>query len=237
MRKQRRRNRRSVQQTQDLSPIVEQVPKDDNSQAHLTADKSGDKREKLEVGMLRWTRVVGVFTAVLAALGAIQCWAFIQSERAFIAPAAFRLTTDELKPNVPVVLNLEIKNSGKSTGFVKELNITTWFYEKSRSLPDEPKYLKGRDISPGPIVAGTAYKVRFEIGGLNSAPQLILTDADVGRIKDGRLRLFLVGFISYVDDFTIYGERRLGFCAVYNPDGDSSTRFDSCPNKGYTYVR
>ena len=35
--------------------------------------------------MVRWTRAVGIFTFALAVVAALQFWAFVQSERAFLS--------------------------------------------------------------------------------------------------------------------------------------------------------
>jgi hypothetical protein len=54
-------------------------PKTDNEIARLEEEMS-----RAERGMLYWSRVVGVFTAVLAVIGLFQAYAFIESERAFL---------------------------------------------------------------------------------------------------------------------------------------------------------
>src|SRR5437899_850224 len=62
------------------------------------------------------------FTAVLCVVGGLQYWAFVKSERAFVAPAS---TDFGIKDTVGVKLlpmYLELRNSGKSTATIKELS-------------------------------------------------------------------------------------------------------------------
>jgi len=132
---------------------------------------------------------------------------------------------------------MEIKNSGKSTGFISALNISGKFVPAREQLPERPEYTKSNEISPGPIVAGGSYKIRNEPQGFKDEPHLVLTDADVSALKRGDFIFYIYGAISYTDEFSIFGERRTGFCARYNPEGDAATSFDNCPDKNYTYAR
>ena len=56
--------------------------------------------------MIRFTWWVAVFTFCLACVGFIQVWAFIQSERAFVAASAFQFADNGPLANIPLVLNI-----------------------------------------------------------------------------------------------------------------------------------
>jgi hypothetical protein len=68
--------------------------------------------------MLRWTRVVDFFTAMLVVVGGIQAWAFIQSERATLAIIKFRVDAYPPTPEDPFTVILTIKNGGKSAATI-----------------------------------------------------------------------------------------------------------------------
>ena len=96
----------------------------------------------------KFTFVLAIFTVLLALVSCLQVWAFIQSERAFL----FVLTPKfdgGFAPHKPLVLLADIKNSGRSTGFINDFNVTLKVVASNDKLPREPKYKKGAATAPG----------------------------------------------------------------------------------------
>jgi hypothetical protein len=229
-----------AKKTDNPAPATQPVPKNDAPHPNPSSNthhENSTQAEKFNRGMLRWTRVVGAFTAVLAVVGGLQTYAFIQSERAFAALAAIRIGGNEVTPQKAVVLMLEIKNSGKSTAFIENASTTAVFLKASETLPAKPQYMPTPDVSPGPVLANGIVNVRSDVRGFNGEQRLILTEADVIAIKNGAFKFYVIGYVSYIDEFTIFGPRINGFCAFYNPGGDANTHFDNCGERAYTYSR
>ena len=64
--------------------------------------------------MLNWTRVVGVFTAVLAIVGGIQAWAFIQSERSFLYFQVDGISPFPIPADKPLSVGIGVINTGRA---------------------------------------------------------------------------------------------------------------------------
>jgi hypothetical protein len=95
----------------------------------------------LDRAMVRWTSVVGVFTFVLAIVGGIQAWAFIQSERAEIFPEVESVAPFEADKSPMVTLSTW--NTGRSQAFITEIKVKGWFGD----LSDSPDYADSETIS------------------------------------------------------------------------------------------
>jgi hypothetical protein len=112
-----RKHYRPVDGTKAPAPDSKPVPKNDTPNLNQTPAKTETKEtagnENFDVAMLRWTRVVGLFTAVLAIVGAVQAWSFIQSERAYLTVTNPSFI-DGFVPNKQMVLMFLIKNTGRS---------------------------------------------------------------------------------------------------------------------------
>jgi hypothetical protein len=235
----RRHHSQPTKQAHNPAPVIETIPKDNapNSDPRpAPRGKDNEATQKLEKGMLRWTRVVGVFTSVLAIVGGIQAWAFIQSERAFLSLAAMQFDGVHLAAEKRVTILVDVKNSGRSTGFVTDFNITTTITPSATKLPKIPDYQQGPGIAVGPIVAAGTKKVIANPRGLNNAPTLILPQDVAASIKSKTLLVYIFGYISYTDEFTLFGPRKSGFCYLYIPDRGNESIFDDCPYAEYTYA-
>jgi hypothetical protein len=71
--------------------------------------------DRSERGMLRWTRIVGLFTIVLAILAGVQAYSFIESERAFLTVQGVDFANGE--PTIAphgLSLVVTLKNVGKA---------------------------------------------------------------------------------------------------------------------------
>ena len=76
----------------------------------------------LDRSMVRWTRVVGAFTAFLAIVAGLQFWAFIQSERAFLSVAGLTINGGFPQAGDPSVrVFVQVKNSGRNIASLNTL--------------------------------------------------------------------------------------------------------------------
>ena len=180
--------------------------------------------------MVRWTRIVGLFTASLAVVAGLQFWAFVQTERAFLS--VVNLAIDGGLPgigNQSVRVFFQIKNSGRSTGFPDRSVLAMRF----GPLPSKPVYGVEPQLAALPVpVDGIAINHDMVILG---GP---LSKADVEGVKAGTIRMSLFGYISYSDTFWFFGNRTTAFCFNYTPMPmpPGASQFDTCPERGYTYV-
>jgi hypothetical protein len=179
--------------------------------------------------MVRWTRAVGVFTAVLALVAALQFWAFVQSERAFLSVPSMAFEGGVLPqagdPS-PLVM-LQLRNGGRSTAVFDRL-VFNQAYGPRQPMSQKLEYKEAQSqlSAPSPIPAGATIPVRDHLD--------MFTQEDIGAIKTGKNRLALFGYISYTDAFWLFGNRATGYCFTYSP---TESQWITCPERAYTYVR
>ena len=161
-------------------------------------------------------------------VGALQTWAFVVSERAFLTVGNF--TVSSIAPDVPLAAVFSLKNTGKSVGSIIDLNIAF-----SKSLAPKPDYstaLSGLYI--GPILPGAENPQIYRPN--NNAPLWKLTQTEIDDIKSAKQQLFIYGFMRYADDFWLFGTKVTGFCYLLNPS-TPGIAFEACNNPAYTYAR
>lgn len=105
-----------------------------------------------------------------------------------------------------------------------------------RALPQEPQYktINDRANLPAQILSGTSVSGTITITGEDGKP-MILTLDDVRQIMDGTIKLYIYGWTTYTDDFTLFGPVRRGYCGVYNPKGPPGNDFEGCGKPSYIY--
>lgn len=213
-------------------PDSKAIPKHDAPDAEQASSKAETKEsESFDLAMLRWTRVVAVFTAVLAIVGSIQAWAFIQSERAAVYVQIDGITPLPIIADKPFSVQTGFVNTGRGQAFISAGQINVWI---GKSLPEKPHFVGDQF---GPKGAIPAQGKRFSSMPLNQP----LNWAQVDAIARGDLKLYIFGFAKYTDDFSIFGgEHTVGFCGVYNPRGYNppstpGAPIDDCDNPNYTY--
>ena len=192
--------------------------------------------------MVRFTWWVAAFTFSLGCVGVLQAWAFIQSERAFVAVEAINFASGDLVPDQPMAFILTFRNSGKSTAFVDDIVLTDFIATAKDDLPETPVYRKlpqhSQPSYPGPVIAGGSSSFTiFLLNEMTGKPMTI--DAwDIGFIKSGERTLYVFGYVPYTDEFSIYGFREMGFCYFFNRISDPTiSRFTTCKQRAYTYAR
>jgi hypothetical protein len=179
--------------------------------------------------MALWTKVVGIFTGVLVVVGCVQACSFIQSERASVYVNIEQIS--QIAADKPISASLTFINAGRSQAFITKGKATLSFFYK---VPDQPPL---KDIPFNLAGAIPAQGTRYWPVGPSKEP---LNWAQVDEIETGRMKIYIYGYASYTDDFTVFGPRTIGFCGVYSPGTQTMAQippFDECPNTNYVYYR
>jgi hypothetical protein len=213
-------------------PSPEGVPENHAPYADHSSAESKHQPEPsspFDIAMLRWTRVVAVFTAVLACVGGIQAWAFMQSERASLYVNINSIDPSPILPARPFSVRMTIVNTGRAQAFIVEQKVKIWV---GLNLPEKPDLTDIKYTVRGPVPAGGS---RYLVNGPLSPTLTGFQIEDIGR---GLLKFYIFGYVKFTDDFTFFGPHTIGFCAIYDPAGkspDGGLPINQCDNPNYTY--
>jgi hypothetical protein len=176
-------------------------------------------------------------TLILCIVGVFQVWAFIQSERAFVAVSAADFAASKIWGVKFLPMSVTLNNGGKSTAEIED--IAAAIAHELRPIPwyGEAAKFAFPPITPG----GTNTRVlRFDNGGETGWPENIPDE-----IRTGKRRFYIYALVKYRDDFSwsIFAPKETGFCFAYipesglSPQGGSLPSFQTCPEKAYTYAK
>jgi hypothetical protein len=176
------------------------------------------------------------FTAILALSTVMQVYAFIESERAFLSIKGGNIEGVRPMGDLPLVLEFQIHNSGRSSAFIDSMNATAQI--GTDDLPEYPAYSAGgRSAVRGPVIAGGDYQAKFSPKGTDGKPYII-SDAAIEQINIGIMKLYVFGYIRYRDEYSKFGVREVGYCFLFNPRNDATrTVFDDCGYPNYIYAK
>jgi hypothetical protein len=206
-------------------------PNTNESPGSTKADQQASK-ESFDRSVLRWTKVVGVFTGVLAVVGIIQAWAFIQSERSFVYAYADSISPNQVTPDQPFQVTIAVRNDGKSEAFISDFNVTYLLTDKI--LPPTPSYQYPTAFAMnGPIVAGARYDGIMSPKVPNGLPAAFGSDM-LALLKEGKESFYIFGWVKYSDAFTWFGDKTTGFCGNWRA---VDNKFYDCGVSAYTYAR
>jgi hypothetical protein len=180
--------------------------------------------------IIRFAWWLAAFTFSLAAVTLLQSLAFIQSERAALYVNVENVTPLPFIADKPFAIELAYLNIGRAQAFMLEGKANAQVH---KSLPEMPVFEATSSIMRGAVPAqGRRY---FWTASMDR----LLNWAEVAEIERGTLKLYIFGYAKYVDDFSIFGPRTVGFCGVYNPAGHSSIpgriAIEECDNPNYVY--
>ena len=215
------------------APATQPVPEGHGPDASPRPEESKcEKRpsDQFDLAMLRWTRVVAVFTVVLACVGAVQTWAFIQSERASLYVNILSIEPFPIQPARPFSIRLSVTNTGRSQASIVETKTKVWV---SLNLPEKPDLTDVKFRAVGGLVP--AGGTRFFINGPLTPALTGFQIEDIGR---GLLKLYIFGYVKFKDDFSVFGTQSLGFCGIYDPfakSTDGGIPINQCDNANYAY--
>lgn len=184
----------------------------------------------------RFAGWVARLTLVLCVIGAIQAWAFIISERAFVFLTPDTLSPSPLQSGKQIVIGISVHNTGKSEGLL--LGSNTTFIMLETPLPETPAYTYNPnrfEAIPGQVGAGIAFDGTIAPKAPNGSPGTLSTD-QITAINSGQIRLYVFGWVEYKDAYSVFGSRKTGFCAVYSPTNPADHAFNNCGRSKYTYV-
>lgn len=175
---------------------------------------------------------VAKFTFILCFVGAMQVWAFVESERAFIYPWV-TLSQNALSVGKQIVVTLNTHNGGHSGAFLVDANVTY----SLEPLPKEPHYIRG-DVNAvsGPLPAGMAVRGETPLHGTDGKP-LIPDQTAIDALTNGTIPFYVFGWVKYTDAFSWFGPKISGFCGKYTPGHSPDNAFYNCGQPAYVYAR
>jgi hypothetical protein len=218
------------------APEPQGVPENNAPNPDPSPKPNEDKQlDAVDKAMVRWTRAVGVFTGVLAIVGVVQSWAFIQSERAALYVNVEAIIPNPIVADKPITVAITVFNKGRSQAFITDGRAELGFYYYD--IPDKPTFKKPIYPLNGPIPSDKGYR-HWQIG-----PSDVLNWAQVEEIEIGRTKVAVFGYVTYVDDFTMFGPRSVGFCGIYDSKPEQQKNilpvppFSECGKPAYVYYK
>lgn len=197
--------------------------------ARYTANPEQDWPREHSEKLVRFNGGLLAATVGLVILGGMQFWGLYASQRGFLHLESLSLKSLPVggKPTAWA----GIRNSGKSTAFVSNGNVSWKFLSRNIELPKVPEYFAGDagDSLSGPFVPEETIGVEW-ISGLDvkSATQQLVDD-----IKSGDVLIYIYGYITYRDTFKLFSHTSK-FCGVYDAKTPlSDNQFSRCKNKNY----
>lgn len=199
----------------------------DHFQAYIeNQDRYESGKRRREIATIAGLLVTAAFTIALVIVGGLQTYAFVASERAFVAPTATNFTNGFVVGENPLQMWIAMRNGGKSVATIEELVVAI-----THELPPKPEYHTAQKIAFPPILAQDT--MRRSVGFVTGWPQPI-----IDKIASGELKFYIFGVIRYRDDFSWLVPRETGFCFRYIPGSVSGPHvFDTCREPQYTYTR
>lgn len=182
--------------------------------------------------IVRLTSWIALFTGFLVVVGGFQGWAFVQSERGFMHLEDIQLRPLSIGTPVSAVATLE--NSGRSITEIMGYNISWKFLDNSLDLPDIPQYYTGNGT---PITGSFVPDEEIKTIWTSRDSQNFATDKLISDIKLGKVRVFVYGYMTYKDSFSLlFGRRVTRFCAVYDATINVvASHFGRCGKRDYEY--
>jgi len=179
------------------------------------------------------TSLLVIANMLLVAVTAIQGWAFIQSERASIAPVRIRIVPVPLAPG-RLVIEADIQNAGRQTATVSS-SVIGWSIDTK--LPAQPDY--GSDTVFHAIILPNVIRTIGVFAKNSDGSPVVLTNEQIQAINNGQISLRIYGRIIYGDQFSrIFGDQTIGYCDVYTPTNTPPVgMFNECGDPQYTYAR
>jgi type II secretory pathway pseudopilin PulG len=147
-------------------------------------------------------------------------------ERAYVKLSHKTGLTSE--PTGLFFVKMQAKNTGRTPATVTDMRVKPVLLSNADNLSPEPNYeRKGSDTHKAFLVAnGSAY----------FGDNFSITPSQLAQVNDGTLKLYLIGYVDYIDAF---GERhRGGYARLYDPSqpGPDNNLF-FVTEDGYNYDR
>ena len=125
-------------------------------------------------------------------------------------------------------VRMRAKNTGRTPASVTDMRVKPVLTPKAKSLPAKPNYKrKGGDTTHKAFLVanGSAY----------FGDNFSITPSELEQVKDGTLKLYLIGYVDYIDAF---GERhRGGYARIYDPQPGVPNNLGFVAQDGYNYDR
>ena len=185
-------------------------------------------------GLLRWDKVA-FFTFLLTIVTGISVWSFIQSERGSAYPLGISLIPDgRVTEGNIIAFKIKVRSGGKEA--VQIIGGNAGMANPRKPLPADPLYDSGEQswqmiLLPGDFAYLTSIPTQ-------QGAKMSFGPTDIPDINAGRLNIWLYGYITYRDRFSVLlGPTTVGYCFHYNPDNDPALgMFDACGSAKYVYI-
>lgn len=124
-------------------------------------------------------------------------------------------------------VNMQAKNTGRTPANITEMRVKPVLLSNGESLPSRPNYERqGSQTRKAFLVADMA--VYF-------GDTFSVTPAQAEQINDGTLKLYLIGYVDYIDAFGQH--HRGGYARLYDPQPGLSNNLAFVTEGGYNYDR
>ncbi|HWY61160.1 MAG TPA: hypothetical protein VNW15_04610 [Rhizomicrobium sp.] len=180
----------------------------------------------------RLTGYIACLTLVLAIVGVIQAWAFIQSERAFVFESLENITPFPLIHDQPLTVSISVQNAGRTEAEITGANFT--YLVTDKALPPKPAYVNGgSNALPHEIAAGATYRGSFLPQAFDGKVRASFPQEAINKIISGEIQVYIFGWIKYRDTFSIFGSKETAFCGMFIPSNAAATQFNTCAEEAY----
>jgi hypothetical protein len=197
---------------------------------------------RAERGMLCWTKIVGVFTAVIAIIGGFQWYAFVESERAFLVVTGIHYVGGE-PTSGPGGYNMLIiiKNVGKHVATDAHMIVTPGFFIVNKELAEEPTYDSAHSIVKViPPITPFSDLILTATANVPDAPDPMTAEQRLSGVLHGDIPVRIWGLVEYNKGYPSWHSGQTGFCFEYIPADkrfSQQQRFQVCQKQKYTYTR
>jgi len=233
------------QGTKENPFVVKRIDAEETQERREQMRTERDEKAANERGLVIWTVALAVTTMILAFIAAGQLVMFwkqlglmrdgakdaenlaiaakTQASAMMLAGRAY-VKLSHVPPGIQMEsdrffwMTLQVKNFGNTPALITEVFLTVKLLHKTSALPSIPDYGKP-DRQPR-----QAFLVRNEKFFFSTSPQQ-LTEGDLRNIKAEFQRMYVMGFVDYMDNFG--GRHRAGYARIYRADLDDRRNFDS----------
>jgi hypothetical protein len=147
-------------------------------------------------------------------------------ERAYIKLAHSKALEHDGQGSFSVMM--QARNTGRTPATVTDVVVKPLLLSNAMSLPSNPDYKRSGGEPRGAFLVVNTH--------MNFTETFRMPQPFVAQIEDGRLRLYLLGYVDYIDVFGI--RHRAGYARLYEPSVElGKNNLSFIPERTYNYDR